>query len=876
MKFFISGSISKKLALLVMLSLLPALGIFLYSGMEQRRHSIEGAKHDVLLLAHSMAEVQKGIAGSARQLLSTLSQMPPVQDMDSRAGSELFRSMVAQNADYLGITLTDTAGKVVASNRLAAGMDMSDRKHIRDSLATRGFVAGEYFVARGGAQEPSFSFSSPVLDTENRLMGSLSVVIGLERFADFFDVSSLPAKSFLAVTDHQGIRLFYYPPKKDTNPLGKPILTRNWELVRQEREPGIFIQQASDGIRRIIAYEQVSLQPGDAPYIWVWAGIPESAVLAPANAVLLRNLLLMALVMAIVLAVSWTLGRNTLIFPIKRLVNTTENFAMGNLDARSGLSDKGDELGALARAFDDMADTLAASQALLREREEHLEEAQRIAHIGSWEWCPAAERPTCSKELCRLLGVDPQEPFPLLGELEKILSPDDAGKVRVAMETAMSTGEPYEVELEKKQEDGTNRWLLARGEVLRDEKGTIAGLRGTLLDVTERRLAEKEREKLQIQLSQAQKLESIGRLAGGVAHDFNNMLAVILGHAEMMLLKLSPADPLHAELQMIAKAAGRSADLTKQLLAFARKQIVEPKVLDLNETVEAILKMLRRLIGENIELTWHPAANPWPIKIDPSQVDQVLANICVNARDAIGETGGIIIETENVVIDQSFCEMQPDCVPGEYVMLAVRDNGCGMDRETLDNIFEPFFTTKEFGKGTGLGLATAYGIIRQNKGFVRVESEVGKGTMFRVYLPRFAGAMVLPDILPIPDAPRGKGESVLLVEDEPSVMEFCRRLLTSLGYTVLSAATPGDAMRLAAEHADSIHLLITDVIMPEMNGQDLAKRLQALVPGMKCLFMSGYTADFIAHQGVLDEGVRFIQKPFTTNELAQQVRHALD
>jgi two-component system, cell cycle sensor histidine kinase and response regulator CckA len=394
-------------------------------------------------------------------------------------------------------------------------------------------------------------------------------------------------------------------------------------------------------------------------------------------------------------------------------------------------------------------------------------------------------------------------------------------------------------------------------------------------ELTERKQAEAERAKLEVQLQQAQKMESVGRLAGGVAHDFNNMLGIILGHTEIAIAQVDPAQPLFANLEQIRMAANRSADLTRQLLAFARKQTIAPRVLDLNETVTDMLKMLRRLIGEDISLTWQPKADLWPVNMDPSQIDQIMANLCVNARDSIPDVGKVTIETGNSAFDEHSCADHAIFVPGEYVVLAVSDDGCGMDKQTLAHIFEPFFTTKDVGKGTGLGLATVYGIVKQNNGFIDVYSEPGQGTTFKIYLPRHVGKAppVQQESSAVPAA-HGR-ETILLVEDEPAMLEITTIMLENQGYTVLAASTPGEAIRLAGERAGEIHLLMTDVVMPEMNGRDLAKNLPSLYPHLRRLFMSGYTANVIAHHSVLDEGVYFIQKPFSIKELAAKVREAL-
>lgn len=399
---------------------------------------------------------------------------------------------------------------------------------------------------------------------------------------------------------------------------------------------------------------------------------------------------------------------------------------------------------------------------------------------------------------------------------------------------------------------------------------------GFFADVAERRRSAEEKEKLQSQLLQAQKMESIGRLAGGVAHDFNNMLSIILGHAELAKEKIDPDNEIHADLAAIIGAAGRSADLTRQLLAFARKQTVSPKVLDMNDVVAGMLKMLQRLIGENIELAWLPEANIWPVLIDPGQVDQILANLCVNSRDAIKTAGRITIETENVTLNREYCDTHVGYIAGDYVLLSVSDDGCGMDKDTLSHLFEPFFTTKEIGSGTGLGLATIYGIVKQNSGFINVYSEPGYGATFKIYLPRYLGAeKQKPDEAQQASPKKGQGV-ILLVEDEPTLLNLGQLMLEKLGYTVLPADSPGKGLQLTQEHAGKIDLLITDVVMPEMNGRDLALMVTALQPKIKQLFMSGYTADVIVHSGVLDAGIAFIQKPFSLQELSEKISSILE
>ncbi|MBS0012906.1 MAG: PAS domain S-box protein [Desulfobacterales bacterium] len=433
------------------------------------------------------------------------------------------------------------------------------------------------------------------------------------------------------------------------------------------------------------------------------------------------------------------------------------------------------------------------------------------------------------------------------------------------------------IELEHYKADGSTIWVSMNISAIRDENDNLVGLQGVTRDITERKKREQEQEKLRAQLNQAQKMESVGRLAGGVAHDFNNKLSIINGYAEMAMETIDPSHPLQENIREIHTAGKKSADIVRQLLAFARKQTISPVLLDLNDTISSMLKMLQRLIGENINLAWHPGNNLCPVRIDPAQVDQIMANLAVNSRDAISDVGKLTIETSNIVVDEDYCRGNPEAIPGQYVMLTVSDDGCGMEKGVQDLLFEPFFTTKEIGKGTGLGLPTIYGIVKQNKGFINIYSEPGEGTTFKIYLPsheekksslqsakEFTGQI-----------PTGT-ETILVVEDEKTILQMSRQMLERLGYTVQTSGKPSEALQISEEYDGEIDLLITDVVMPEINGRDLSVRLSKNRPGLKTLYMSGYTADVIAHHGVLGKGLKFIQKPFSLKDLAVKVREVLE
>jgi PAS domain S-box-containing protein len=424
--------------------------------------------------------------------------------------------------------------------------------------------------------------------------------------------------------------------------------------------------------------------------------------------------------------------------------------------------------------------------------------------------------------------------------------------------------------------EGNTITLLTSKIPLLDSNGEIGGVIGTYFDISDRKRAEEEKARLVGQLQQAMKLKAVGLLAGGVAHDFNNLLTVITGYSELLLQKIGKESPMHAEVEEIKRAGERAASLTQQLLAFSRRQVIEPKVVNLDSLVAEMHKMLTRLIGEDIALQASTGKSLGSVKIDPGQFQQILMNVVVNARDAMPDGGKIVIETANVDLDEGYCAVHPYVTPGRFVMLSVSDTGKGMSEEVKAHIFEPFFTTKERGSGTGLGLATTYGAVKQAGGSIEVYSEVGIGTTFKIYLPRIEEEAVKPVKDDRPSGIQGGPETVLVVEDEDTLRTLCERILGDLGYRVMPARNGAEAIALAQGYGDRIDLLLTDVVMPGMNGRELATQMVLHHPEMQVLFMSGYTDDAIGKHGVLDEGVSFIGKPYTPLALARKVREILD
>jgi len=515
----------------------------------------------------------------------------------------------------------------------------------------------------------------------------------------------------------------------------------------------------------------------------------------------------------------------------------------------------------------DITERKRAEEAL-RESEEHFRRFIENVPVGVYRTTPDGRVLMANSALLRMLGYDSWQELAsrnLEGDSFEAGYPRSAFREQIERE-----GEVGGLEAAWKRRDGSVVFVRESARTFRTDAGRVLYYDGIVEDVTERR-------RLEEQLRQAQKMEAVGRLAGGVAHDFNNLLTVIIGYSDLLLEKLSAGDGMRPPVEEIKKAADRAASLTRQLLAFSRKQMLQPQLLDLNRLLTNVDEMLRRMIGEDIELVTHLPSGLGRVKADPGQIEQVIMNLAVNARDAMPQGGQLTLEAANVELDSSYVSSHESVLPGHYVMIAMSDTGIGMDAETQAHIFEPFFTTKGQGKGTGLGLAMTYGIVRQSEGHIWVYSEPGKGTTFKVYLPRIDQAVevIAPTNAPVDKLSLGC-ETILLVEDEEAVCSLVRGVLESRGYDVLEAKGAYDALEIGGRHKKHIHLLLTDVVMPQVSGRELAEHLAPLHPETKVLYMSGYADHAVVHHGLLEPGTVFLQKPFTPDALARKVREVLD
>ncbi|MEW6236728.1 MAG: Cache 3/Cache 2 fusion domain-containing protein [Candidatus Omnitrophota bacterium] len=576
----------------------------------------------------------------------------------------------------------------------------------------------------------------------------------------------------------------------------------------------------------------------------------------------MAGLAITLIIIAIGILIAWTIVR-----PIRQIKNSVETIIRGDLDQTFEIQSH-DEIGALAQTFNLMTNRLKQTLDGLRQSEEKYRHIFENSLEGLFQTSLEGHFLNASPAMAQILGYDsPEEIIETVTDIRNQVYVDPEERDRL-LSLLLDEGVIRGREIQYCCKDKKKIWVSLSARIVRGEYGQPSFIQGFVIDITERK-------RLEEQLLQSQKMDAVGQLAGGIAHDFNNLLTIISGYSELVFNKLAQNDPLRDKLKEIINAAERASSLTKQLLVFSRKQVFQPVIVNLNELILNMEKMLRRLIGEHIELTASLSRESGCLKADPTQIEQIVMNLAINARDAMPSGGKLTIETANADLDDTFCSTHAEVQTGSYVMLSISDNGCGMDKETLSQIFNPFFTTKEKGKGTGLGLSTVYGIVKQSSGHIFAYSEPKCGTTFKIYFPRLdERASPHPMKLMGEETLRGD-ETVLLVEDEEAVRNTVSEILADSGYAVLPARNGQEALELCKTRQDDIQLLITDVVMPDMSGVETSQRLSQMRPDIKILFMSGYTDNAILRHGILDESVAFIQKPFTPDNLLRKVREVL-
>lgn len=878
MQIFHLGSILRKLTLLVLLSVAPAMGILLYSGVEQRNQFIALARQDLLLLTGTMAKAQEDISLSTRQMLSTLSLLPEFQSLDIEACGSILRDVLRQNPDHLNIALTDLNGDVLISAMTrSGGANLRDRKHFQEALNNKAFAVGEYIISRVGTDSPTFAYAYPVLAQNGKPLAVLSTSIKLERFSRFHELAALPANSFVAVTDHKGIRLYYYPANEQTNPIGKPISGRAWEKASKTDKPGIFVGTGSDGVRRMFAFQPVRLAPKKKPYLYVWAGIPEKHILAPANTTLTRNLLFMLLATVSALAIAWVVARKTLLAPLHELVSVTQKYAGGDLEARSGHPATPDELGTLTNAFHNMADSLKQSQSTLRNNEarfrlvmDSLDALVYVADMHTYEILFINEYG--KKQFGEVTGsicwqsLQKGHNGPCVFCSNKYLL-DENGNI----------GEVYTWEF---QNTVTGRWWYIQDRAIKWLDGRIVRIE-VATDITKRKQVEEEKTALEMQLRQVHKMDALGTLTGGIAHDFNNILAIILGNAELAKLNIADDQRTTKNIDQILSAANRAKNLIKRLLTFSRQDKGEKDYYLLCHLVEESMKTLSATIPKSVTIKSNISSrcrekkdDYMMIRADHTQFHQLLMNLCVNAVDAMDEKGTLSISVDEVAYNDPIPANRPGVKPGTYKYLAVADTGHGIRPELIDKIFDPFFTTKDVGKGTGIGLSVVQGIIKNHDGHIFIDSAPEKGTTFHIYFPAVRKTMLETKSEESIQIPTGK-ERILYVDDEKMLAEVGKFMLEKLGYAVTTCTNSTEALELFKSDPNRFDLVITDQAMPNMQGSELAIQMLGVRPDIPIILCTGYSSK-IDKDKAGQIGIReFALKPLDKSEIAFLIRKVL-
>ncbi|MDY0220757.1 MAG: ATP-binding protein [Desulfobacterium sp.] len=839
MKSIDTGSIGRNLSLLVLIAVLPALGILLYTGVEQRLRSIEEAKEQVQLVTHSMAEIQFDIIRSARQMLSTLAMLPEVKNIDVQGCNEIFKAVLGQNPDYQNIALTDLQGKVLASGVEFSSSNLKDRMHFQKALETGEFTIGEYIVTRLGDKVPSIAFAYPVLDTGGNARAVLTMSITLARFPSFYDNLDLAKESFIAITDRQGIRLLYYPPREGTNPVGEPIQPKSWKACSQTLEPGIFLYRGTDLVPRIFAFRQVQFSSGPEPDFYMWAGIPESKVLGPANAILARNLLLMLAAAASALLCSWIIGKRTLISPIRELVSVAEKIARGDLEVPDKPAFTSGELGALTRAFHDMAASLAVTLRNIGDGVITTDTQSRILLMSR------------GAETITGWNVNQAVGRPLTDVINTVDTPADQNSGN-PVDKVLASGQTMDLAgprtlISKK---GERRSITDTAAPILDKHGNVTGVVLVLRDVTEQLRTEKE-------LLKIKKLESIGLLAGGIAHDYNNILTAILGNIQLSLMDSDLSGKTRNFLKQASKASHRAKDLTRQLLTFAKGGLPVKETASLAGLIRDSADFTME--NSKIDCRYLLPDDLWPVDIDKGQMGQVIHNLILNALDAMPHGGVLEVSCRNV---SSGSPDHPPFAPGrDLVAMDIKDTGVGIAENIIDKIFDPYFTTKE--QGAGLGLAISHSIVKRHGGQICVESTPGQGSTFTVYLtasPPTTSSLSppppSPSTLPLDNKPSpgtdkvspfAKKLRIIIMDDEEMIRDITGEMLNDLGHKTFPAKDGKEALEIykkAMKDNAPIDLTIMDLTIPGgMGGKEAVEKLLEINPEAKAVVSSGYSND---------------------------------
>jgi two-component system, cell cycle sensor histidine kinase and response regulator CckA len=823
-----------------MISAMPVILAFLYFLKVEYDQSYKEAKHDVLVAVQSIALEHNAQVEGIRNLLITLSQFPEVQSMDPVACSKILNHILEQSPSSMNIGVADPDGNVIATGvkqPLPISYKVTDRKYFQDAIRTKKFSAGEYTVSRA-VGKPTIHFALPILDSAGNPKVVLYAALDLTKFVTLFKAQHLPENSAFSLMDHKGTLLYRYPEISNLKS-GLPDAPGLWSRLSGSHEDGVFVDIGRDDLKRVFGFKRLRLSSSDPPHLYIRLSVSDKTVISKTYKLVGIILLISLVALIISYLFSSILARLSFILPIEQLSMTVREVEGGNLSSRSGLTHLDDEIGQLAKSFDAMTESLAEKENARKLAEESLQERNSQLELE------IIER--------KKIEVDLHENAVLL---ETEIAEHQKSNEALQEKTV-------ELESEIEEREAAQQSLEEQATVLEEE-------------IAERIRIEEEHARLEEQLRQSQKMEAIGLLAGGVAHDFNNILSVIMGYGDLLVNGL-PDGKAHDNATHILKASERAAELTKGLLAFSRKQTFNLERTDISQLVAENSSFLQRMIGEDVELVTSCPSIPMCIFVDRSQIQQVLMNLVTNARDAMPSGGKLTISIVSQNLDYEFIKLHGCGIPGKYVVIQVSDTGTGMVKETVERIFEPFFTTKEKDKGTGLGLSMIHGIIAQHNGFIRCSSELGKGTTFYIYLP-------LCENEELSEASEADSESrfvcgretILLAEDDSMLMEITTSHLEASGYTVIQACNGVEAVEIFRKQGAEIDLVLLDAIMPKMTGKQAWDEISTLSPGVKACFISGYANEIINGKLAIDFSVPFISKPVMPEVLLKKVRDILD
>lgn len=864
-------SIKHQLFIIVFIIAIPAICIIINSGIQQRNDASNEAQTETRKLAEVIVNEQKNVISSTRQLFIALSQLPEIKTHNQIKTQPMLTEILKLSPQYSNIFIADSSGMVwVSAIPLKEVIYVSDRRYFKNALASGRLSSGEYHVGRT-SNKATFNLGYPLKDHNGKVTGVICIGLSLDHYKHILEIYKLPQGASFAILDHKGIILARaIEPEKFIGKQSDPKIFKHMsEGPEEETSVGT---SSVVGDNRIQTYRKIRLDGESTPYMYVRTGIPTAAVMSAANASLSKNLTIYTIFLAAAFFLAWLISKKHIIDRVLILERSSQLLADGDLNIRIADKVTGGELGNLGKALDKMAEKLKLREEALAVSEHFLNtiintEPECVALIDSESRLLMMNRAGLEMmQADSFEQVEGHNVFSIVAaeyrdsfmKLTSEVIDGGSGKLQFVIEGL----------------SGRNLWMETHMVPFFNEREKTLSALCITRDITEQKKAEHDNNALMEQLAQSQKYESIGRLAGGIAHDFNNLLTPIIGYAGLMKKEFAIDSAGAQRLQNILLASDKAKILVQQLLSFSRKQVLDKSILDINPLIVSFQDILRRTIRESIEIKLCLTSDIISISADKNQLEQIIMNLVVNAQDAISGSGLITIETASAVLDEEYSQMHIGAKAGRYLALTVSDTGCGMDKETQQHLFEPFYTTKEVGQGTGLGLSTVYGIVKQHGGSIWVYSEIGMGSKFKLYFPAV-------DEVPTeaPSVMEKKHEiqtshSILLVEDNEMVRVMTFELLKDAGFTVVVADGPEQALQLCI--GNSFDMLLSDVIMPVMTGPELYTKLNLSNPKMKVLFMSGYSDNVISNNGMSDSSLCFIQKPFTLNELMNKIEDLLN